>query len=187
MKTASEVTSVKSKRKRHPEVFGSKRSQRRRRAIDRANYLADKEALILGAHAVTFEAAMSVALRAAFGHPHGTDAPDEGLLWARVEGALEWHVSRSVRDEYREMIEINITDACEQALALQEVRHLMRRVRELRRMNAEMHGVGKYCREIGKILTELDRPIPDEFKIEAVPAARAAHTITVRAPRKGRR
>lgn len=177
----------KTGRKKHPEVFGSKRSQRRRRAIDRANYLSDKEALILGAYAVTFEAAMSIALRAAFGHPHGTDAPDDGLLWARVEGAMEQHVSRTVRDEYREMIEINITDACEQALALQEVRHLMRRVRELRRMNAEMHGADLYCREISKILTELGRPVPDEFKTTGPQAARAARTITVRAPRNKRR
>lgn len=120
------------KRAIHPPDLTSKRSERRRRARSREEYLLDKQAMILGAPVSGFEAAQSVALRAAFGHAHGTNAPDEGTVWQRVDVALDTQVTKAARKEHYSLIRLNLEEACGQVHGVQHARWMIRAIRTSR-------------------------------------------------------
>lgn len=159
-----------SKRKHHPPQSGSKRSQRRQRAIDRAAYFDDKDALALGAPVLTFAAARAVVLRAAFGRESDGSLPDEGLLWDRVNAAIQRHVSKRVQAEYSQQLRDTVDLHVNTALGLQQARALMREIRVRRDrckgLPAPVQNpyIGLMCKRLRETLSHIGRPIPAEFR-----------------------
>jgi hypothetical protein len=169
-------TEQQTRRKHHAPQPGSKRSQRRRRAIDRAAYFDDKQALVLGAPVVTFAGARAVVMRAAFGRGSDGRLPDPGLTGDRVDVAIQRFVGKRVQAEYAQQLHDCVQEACGTAFGLQDARELMREVRTLRKtaglsmmmnpVDSRRVAVSLKSRRIRAILEDLGRTVPREFRVD---------------------
>jgi hypothetical protein len=164
-------TEQQTRRKHHAPKPGSKRSQRRQWALDRAAYFDDKQALVLGAPVVTFAGARAVVMRAAFGRESDGSLPDPGLTGDRVDGAIQRFVGKRVQAEYAQQLHDCVQEASNTAFGLQDARELMREVRVFCaawpvRDERRERVVRSKCSQIRAILGDLGRTVPAEFRVD---------------------